>query len=55
MTDDMLYKLKENGLDEGFAVAYNDIDFCLKIREKGKLIVIRTCIWTFNMHIRKYL
>ena len=25
------------GLDEDFAVAYNDIDFCLKIREKGYL------------------
>ena len=22
-------------MDEGFAVAFNDIDFCLKIREKG--------------------
>ena len=25
------------GLEEGFAVAYNDIDFCLKVREKGYL------------------
>ena len=23
------------GLDEGYAVAFNDIDFCMKIREKG--------------------
>ena len=26
-------------MDEKFAVAFNDIDFCLKIREKGYLIV----------------
>ena len=27
------------GLDEAFRVAFNDIDFCLKIRSKGLLIV----------------
>ncbi len=27
------------GLDESFEVAFNDVDFCLKIREKGYLIV----------------
>ena len=27
------------GLEEELAVAFNDIDLCLKIREKGKLIV----------------
>ena len=27
------------GFDEGYAVAYNDIDFCLKVREAGYLIV----------------
>ncbi len=27
------------GLDEEYAVAFNDIDFCLRIREKGYLIV----------------
>lgn len=26
-------------MDEGFAVAFNDVDFCLKIRQKGYLIV----------------
>ena len=26
-------------MDEKFKVAFNDVDFCLKIREKGKLIV----------------
>jgi len=27
------------GLDEGFKVAFNDVDLCMKIREKGYLIV----------------
>lgn len=27
------------GLDENFRVALNDIDFCLRIREKGYLVV----------------
>lgn len=27
------------GLDEEFKVAFNDIDFCMKVREKGKLVV----------------
>lgn len=30
---------KVNGLTEDFVVAFNDIDFCMKIRELGKLIV----------------
>lgn len=28
-----------NGLDEQFAVAFNDVDFCLRIRKLGKQIV----------------
>jgi len=28
-----------SGLDEKFTVAFNDVDFCLRIREKGYLIV----------------
>lgn len=28
-----------NGLDEDFTVAFNDVDFCLRIREKGLLVV----------------
>ncbi|MBE6464571.1 MAG: glycosyltransferase [Eggerthellaceae bacterium] len=28
-----------NGFDEAFAVTYNDVDFCLRLRETGKLIV----------------
>ena len=27
------------GFDPEFAVAYNDVDFCLRVREKGKLVV----------------
>lgn len=30
---------KVGGLDEGYAVAFNDIDFCMKIRDNGYLIV----------------
>ena len=29
-----------NGLTEEFKVAFNDIDFCLKVREKGYLVVL---------------
>ncbi len=28
-----------NGMDETFTVAYNDVDFCLRVREKGYLVV----------------
>lgn len=28
-----------NGFDENFKVAYNDVDFCLKVREASKLVV----------------
>ena len=28
-----------DGLDESFAVAFNDVDLCMKIRKKGYLIV----------------
>ena len=31
--------LSVGGLDEGFAVSLNDVDFCLKLREKGLLNV----------------
>ena len=27
------------GLDEAFTVAYNDVDFCLRVRAKGYLVV----------------
>ena len=28
-----------NGLSEDLAVAFNDVDYCLKLREKDKLVV----------------
>ena len=28
-----------NGLDESLEVAFNDVDFCLRIREKGYLVL----------------
>lgn len=28
-----------NGLDENFEVAFNDVDFCMKVRKKGYLVV----------------
>ncbi len=31
--------LQVGGLDEDFKVAFNDIDFCMKVRELGKLVV----------------
>ena len=30
---------KLNGFDEDFVVAYNDIDYCLRVREEGLLVV----------------
>ena len=38
MTKKELYK-QVNGLNEELAVAFNDIDFCLKIRELNKLVI----------------
>lgn len=35
------------GLDESFTVAFNDIDFCLKVRALGKLVV-------YNPHAKLY-
>ena len=28
-----------NGFDEKFKVAYNDVDYCLRVRQLGKLVV----------------
>lgn len=36
------------GLDEDLEVAFNDIDFCLKVREKGYLIVLDPNIQLFH-------
>lgn len=37
------------GFDERFALCYNDVDFCLKLREKGLLVV-----WTPEARLRHY-
>jgi GT2 family glycosyltransferase len=31
------------GFDEGFPVAYNDVDFCLRLRQAGLLVVYTPC------------
>lgn len=31
--------MQVNGLDDAFEVAFNDVDFCMRIRESGRLIV----------------
>ena len=31
--------LEAGGLEEGYAVAFNDVDFCLKVRKLGYLVV----------------
>ena len=38
-----------NGLDEKFAVAFNDVDFCLRVRDKGYRIV-----WTPYAQLTHY-
>lgn len=40
---------KTGGFDESFAAAYNDIDFCLRVREAGYLIV-----WTPFTELYRY-
>ena len=41
-------------MDEGLAVAFNDVDFCLKIREKGYLIVFNPYVefWHYESKTR---
>ena len=42
--------------EENFAVAFNDVDFCLKIRELGKLIVYNPFVefWHYESKTRGY-
>lgn len=42
--------------EENFAVAFNDVDFCLKIREQGKLIVYNPFVefWHYESKTRGY-
>ena len=43
-------------MDEGFKVAFNDVDFCLKIREANKLIVYNPFakLWHYESKSRGY-
>lgn len=36
------------GLDENFPVAYNDVDLCLKIREKNKVVVMNPFVEAYH-------
>ena len=36
------------GLDEGFAVAFNDVDFCLRVRDTGRRIVWTPYAWLYH-------
>jgi GT2 family glycosyltransferase len=36
------------GFDEGFAVALNDVDFCLRAEESGARIVMAACIELYH-------
>lgn len=37
-----------NGLDESFKVAFNDVDFCLRVRQKNKLIVFTPYVEAYH-------
>ena len=45
-----------SGFDEEFAVSYNDVDLCLRVRDGGKLIVIepRACLRHYESVSRGY-
>ena len=40
------------GLDTDFPVAYNDIDLCLKIRQKNKLVVLNPFVQAYHFESR---
>lgn len=37
-----------NGLDEAFKVAFNDVDFCLRVREKNKLVIFTPYVEAYH-------
>ena len=39
---------KVGGMDEAFQVAFNDIDFCLRVRETGKLVVFQAYVELYH-------
>ena len=44
------------GMDERFAVAFNDIDFCIRVREKGREVVYNpySCFYHYESKSRGY-
>lgn len=36
------------GLDEGFKVAFNDVDFCLRVRETGRLVIFTPYVEAYH-------
>lgn len=53
MTPKSIYE-EVGWMDEGLAVAFNDVDFCLKIREKGYLVVYNPFVefWHYESKTR---
>ena len=53
MTKKEVYK-SLNGLDETYKVAFNDIDYCLRVRETGKLVVYNpyACFYHYESKTR---
>ena len=47
MVDAKVFKEVE-GLDETFKVAFNDVDFCMKVRDKGYLIVYNPAVELYH-------
>lgn len=37
-----------NGLDEAFKVAFNDVDFCLRVREQNKLVIFTPYVEAYH-------
>ncbi len=37
-----------NGLDEAFKVAFNDVDFCLRVREEDKLVIFTPYVEAYH-------
>ena len=47
MTKKSLYQ-KIGGMDEDFAVAFNDVDYCLRVREQNKLVVYQAFVEMYH-------
>ena len=47
MTKKSLYQ-KIGGMDESFAVAFNDVDYCLRVREQNKLVVYQAFVEMYH-------